>query len=287
MRRLADLPDRLLDSTLSKRACAMIVNSIETFGSNANRNGPSPARTVRPSAQSVTLPGCDLTDDAGRSGPCRFDAEIMRPAAGPPHRSMTVETPAALLSALHRLSASIDQEPVFLTLPLAALGRELEAAVSSYLGVQLTVFTELGLPITLTHVDADTNLSTITTSLRVSLAALTSGEASGHITFYGGRRGSLVDLAADLSFVLGSAGPDGVSSPAPISLDEHLHPSSMQASLVGAEEVSVVNRAIGVLIGWGRTPAEAEAELVLGAQEAAVSLPAFAHQTLLLAHPAP
>ena len=209
-----------------------------------------------------------------------------RPAAGPLHRSVTVETPTALLSALERLSVSIDREPAFLTAPLVELGRELKSAVSSCCGVQLTIVTELGLPITLTHFDADADLSTIDTSLRVSLAALTNSGAGGHITFYGVRRGAFVDLAADLSFVLESVNADETSTSPAISLDRHLEPSSRQPSLLGTEEVSIVNRAIGMLIGRGRTPVEAEAELVLGAREAEMPLPAFADHSIRRAQPA-
>ncbi len=203
-----------------------------------------------------------------------------------PHRSITVETPAALLGALQQLCAAIDQEPAVLTAPLVELGRELKAAVSSHLGVQVTIVTEQGLPVTLTDFAPETDVSTIATSLRLPLAALTRNGACGHITFYGGRPGSLVDLAADLSFVLGSAGSGGAWSPVSISLDEHRQPSTVNSSLVGAEEASMVNRAIGLLIGRGRTPEEATAALVLGAQEANLSLPAFAEQTIRLAQPA-
>lgn len=194
-----------------------------------------------------------------------------------------MEIPTALLIALERLSESVDQTPAFLTAPLVELGRELEGAVGNIVGVQVTIFTELGLPITLTDFGSETDLSTIATSLRVPLEALTSWGSTGHITFFGGRRGSFVDLAADLTFVLGSVRPDGAWPPVTISVDEHLQPSSTQASLVGTEEASMVNRAIGLLIGRGRTPDEAETELVVGAQDAGLSMPAFADRILRLA----
>jgi hypothetical protein len=196
-----------------------------------------------------------------------------------------VETPAALLSALERLCASIDQEPVFLIKPLVELARELELAVHTYVGIEVTVFTHLGLPITLSDFAADTDPQVIVTSLRLPLAALTRGSSDGHVTFFGTRRGAFVDLAADLGFVLGTVGMGGTSSLVPIILDQNLRPANSTASLEGAEEASTVNRAIGLLIGRGRTPDEAEAELVLGAQAAQLAVVDYAHETLRLAEP--
>jgi hypothetical protein len=197
-----------------------------------------------------------------------------------------VETPAALLSALERLCASIDQEPVYLIKPLVELARELELAVHTYVGIEVTVMTQLGPPITLSDFAADTDPQTIVTSLRLPMAALTSGGSDGHVTFFGTRRGAFVDLAADLGFVLGTVGLGGTTpSPVAISLDQDLRPANPTASLDGAEEASTVNRAIGLLIGRGRTPDEAEAELVQGAQDAELAVVEYAHETLRLAEP--
>lgn len=197
-----------------------------------------------------------------------------------------METPAALLNALERLCASIDLEPVFLIKPLVELARELERAVHTYVGIEVTVFTPLGLPITLSDFAADTDPRTIATSLRLPLAALTSGGSDGHVTFFGTRRGAFVDLAADLGFVLGMVGIRSTAPVSvPISLDQDLPPMNPTASLEGAEEASTVNRAIGLLIGRGRTPDEAEVELVLGAQAAQLAVVEYAHETLRLAEP--
>ena len=197
-----------------------------------------------------------------------------------------METPAALLTALERLCASIDLEPVFLIKPLVELARELELAVHEYVGIEVTVFTQLAMPITLSDFAADTDPHSIATSLRLPLAALTSGGSDGHVTFFGTRRGAFVDLAADLGFVLGLAGVGGTDpSPVPISLDQDLPPTNPKASLEGAEEASTINRAIGLLIGRGRTPDEAEAELVQGAQAAQLPVVEFAHETLRHAQP--
>jgi hypothetical protein len=79
-----------------------------------------------------------------------------------------------------------------------------------------------------------------------------------------GHPGAFVDLAADLERV---PGPDGR-----VALDGHLPDMSAPQpgrGISGLAELGVVNRAIGVLITRGHTPAKARAEL---RRRAAVSL---------------
>jgi hypothetical protein len=90
----------------------------------------------------------------------------------------------------------------------------------------------------------------------VPLDPLSGVDAGRVVVFYAGHPGAFVDLAADLQRVHGLDGP--------AVLDDHLTDTCdppRPCGITGLEELSDINRAIGVLITRGHTPAEAHAEL--------------------------
>jgi hypothetical protein len=76
------------------------------------------------------------------------------------------------------------------------------------------------------------------------------------MVLYAGHPGAFVDLAADLERVSGPAGPVVVDGDLP-----DMSAPQQRRGISGLAELGVVNRAIGVLITRGDTPAKARAEL--------------------------
>ena len=108
----------------------------------------------------------------------------------------------------------------------------------------------------------------VTASLRVPLlrAPEPPGPVTGdvQVTFYAGRAGAFVDLAADLAHAQGL-------DPDRLELDGHA-PSSTGTGVRGLERVSVVHRAVGVLIAQGHDAHEAYDHLVAQARTRGVPL---------------
>jgi len=160
----------------------------------------------------------------------------------------------ALTAQLDALTAALDDPGTDLETILDVLGDDLSAAVSSFLGLRMTLQLD-GCPVTLTALDADLAL-TAGASLTLPLGRSTGEGPDGAVVFYARHPGAFVDLAADLQRVHDLDGQ--------VYLDGHLPNAGDQphrAGITGLAELSVVNQAIGVLITRGHTPAEAHAEL--------------------------
>ena len=172
--------------------------------------------------------------------------------------------PRVILTDLRELAHSIDADDDTLADALARLVTHLRRTAPSYTGLQLTVGNN-GTPVTLTHYAAASEPPT--TSLRVASAAVfPHSDGASRVVFYAARLGAFVDLAADLSYVLGVG----------IELDGDLAPVSPQSGMVGLAELSTINRAIGFLIGQGHSPEHAHEILRRGAAGVAVDLHVFA-----------
>lgn len=154
---------------------------------------------------------------------------------------------------------------------LAAFTADIEAAVPSYVGIQLTI-RQNGHAVTLTRI-APHRIAphrTATTSLRIPLTVLGPRfDPDSRVTFYAAAAGAFVDLAADLSYALhvptstdrstdGSDGEDRRHRPVDgdrgITLDADAPPSALVSGVSGLSELSTINRAIGVLIDHGHHP---------------------------------
>jgi hypothetical protein len=191
-----------------------------------------------------------------------------------------VGSSTALLTALQEFGESIDQSHASLSAPLRDLTRDLKSAVDAFVDVEVTIFADLGLPITLTDFTDGADPAVIRGSFRLVLAALQAADSIGHVTFYASRPGAVVDLAADLTYVLARAAIETSTSALSLHVDEQLQPTNRQADLTGIEEASIVGRAVGVLVGRGLPPQHAGAALVLGAQRARAGVVAYARRIL-------
>lgn len=105
------------------------------------------------------------------------------------------------------------------------------------------------------------------------------GTEPARLIFYAGTAGAFVDLAADLEYALTEERRDG-SVGAAIELDRDLPPRTTETGLTGLEELSLLNRASGVLIGRGVEPWAAMEELESRARAAELDRYSYAHQLL-------
>ena len=210
-----------------------------------------------------------------------------------------MDFPTALLRDLLDLSSSVELDEDGLGARLAALVTALRAAVQSYRGMYLTVV-EGDEPVGLSAFDS-TEDGAITSSLRLPFAALGPGfHVGSRVVFYAASAGAFVDLAADIGHALhapiifdglrprltecpegdgqhGDGHRDGHES---IVLDADLPPATLVSRLTGLDDVSTINRAIGMLIDQGHNPDEAHATLHRHAVTAGVERHIYAARLL-------
>lgn len=183
-----------------------------------------------------------------------------------------MELATALVTHFHPFSTSIGLDgnglDDALDASVATFTADIEAAVPSYLGMQLTIL-QNGYPVTLTRI---TPHRTATTSLRIPLTVLAPRfDPESRVILYAATAGAFVDLAADLSYALhmptssdrytdtgGSDGDEGrhgqVDGDRRNTLDADVPLSPLVSGVSGLSELSTINRAIGVLIGHGHHP---------------------------------
>jgi hypothetical protein len=181
-----------------------------------------------------------------------------------------MDLPAALLAHLQDLTASIGQDDQDLDDTLATLTAALHSTATTYCGLQLTLV-ENQWPVTLIAFadghDADGHDVPVGTSLRLPLALVSPVvDPDSRVVFFAVTPGALTDLAADLSYALGgipvdqaSPAVDGVDQRGKradglrrtIELDVDLQPPSRVSGLTGLAELTVLNRAVGMLVAQG------------------------------------
>ncbi|TPG36704.1 ANTAR domain-containing protein [Mycolicibacterium hodleri] len=162
---------------------------------------------------------------------------------------------AALAAELEILTAALEEPGADVAHSLQSLMQYAANAVATYLG--LSVLVARSEPAFAFTVLADgVAAEDVHTSLHVVVPG--PGERGGRfavtVTLYARSPGAFVDLAADLAWLTKSPVSDFV-------LDQHLAipaPSTSGTTLVGA---SLVNQAVGVLIGRGYTPEEARGHI--------------------------
>lgn len=176
-----------------------------------------------------------------------------------------MDLPASVLAHVQDLTTSIGQDDRDLSDTLMALTRALRSTASSYCGFQLTIVDNQW-PVTLTAF-TDGHDVPVGTSLRLPLGLVSrTVDGESRVVFYASTPGAFTDLAADLSHALGGIPVDGRSSTANnedhrgthldghrrvIALDIDLPPVSRKSGLAGLAELTVLNRAIGMLIQQG------------------------------------
>jgi hypothetical protein len=204
-----------------------------------------------------------------------------------------VDLPATLLAHLHDLMLSIGEDDQDLDDTLVALTMALRSTAASYCGLQLTIF-ENQSPVTLTAF-TDGHDGLVGTSLRLPLGLVSSVDGESRVVFFASTPGAFTDLAADLSHALGGI-PVEQASPATdgmdpggthmdghrkaIVLDVDLPPLSRVSGLNGMAELTVLNRAIGMLMAQGHDIEQARQVLRREAAAAAVEPHIYAARIL-------
>jgi hypothetical protein len=171
----------------------------------------------------------------------------------------------------------------------------LHSTATTYCGFQLTIV-ENHWPVTLTAFvdghDADGHDLPVGTSLRLPLALVSSAvDLESRVVFFAVTPGAFTDLAADLSYTLGGV-PVDLALPAvdgvdqrgtrvdrqrrAIELDVDLPPPSRVSGLTGLAELTVLNRAIGMLVAQGHDIEQAQQVLRRDATAAGVELRIYA-----------
>lgn len=161
---------------------------------------------------------------------------------------------AALATGLGMLTAALDEPGADVLHSLYQLGVDAQAAVPTYLGLSITVDSS-DPPFTFTTLE-DGAADDVRTSLQLILPGVRDGRASPAVTLtlYAGVPGTFVDLTADLAWLTGRPPSDFV-------LDQHLSVPAEADTGTDLRAASVINQAIGGLIGRGYTPEQAHQEL--------------------------
>lgn len=222
-----------------------------------------------------------------------------------------MDHPTVLLTRLHDLDRLLADDGPTLEASLNALIDALGAAIASYQGMELTM-TQNAHPVVLTTFSAPPSQADATdpaagraplTSLRLPLALIDAAfDAGSRIVVYAGTPGTLVDLAADLTYALtpradgspphragrsedtGAAG--GVNaSPLMIVLDVDLPPATRSSGVAGLAELSTISRATGVMIDRGHHPDDVDDTLRRHAAAADLCPHAYAVRLLAAANP--
>jgi hypothetical protein len=178
----------------------------------------------------------------------------------------------ALADDLRSITSDLDEPAPDLQTLLRGLVDDTRLVVRSYLGLSLTLFVQ-GQPVTLTLLEDFADPGDIAASLLLPLTAVTDVEAGGALIFYAARPGAFVDFAADFSYALHIA-LDAIV------LDDNLSPPATGSGLAGADEVSDVNQALGILLGRGQTLLSAHRELRGRAQRGGTTLPLAARELI-------
>jgi hypothetical protein len=209
-----------------------------------------------------------------------------------------VDLPAGLLAHLQDLTASIGQDDQELHEVIAALNTALRSTAASYCGFQLTIVDNQvnnQWPVTLTAF-SDGHEVPVGTSLRLPLALISEAvDPDSRVIFFAFTSGAFTDLAADLSYVLGGI-PVEQQSPAAysadgahtrldgprnaIELDNDLPLVWPVSGLTGLAELTVLNRAIGMLVDHGHDLVEAHQVLHRDAAAARVTPHVYAARML-------
>ena len=162
---------------------------------------------------------------------------------------------AALAADLGILTAARDEPGADVLHGLHQLAIDAQAAVPTYLGLSVTVDRN-DPPFTFTTI-ADGAADNVRTSLRMTLPAHVGyGRASPSVALilYAETPGIFVDLTADLAWLTGRP-------PSDFALDQAPERPCRPDAATYLRTASVINQAIGVLIGRGDTPRQAHSRI--------------------------
>jgi hypothetical protein len=177
-----------------------------------------------------------------------------------------VEILAGLAVELGLLTQAIDTPGTDVAETLTQLAASARSTIESYLGLSMALTVDgnrFDIPVLNEHAQADDIHSSLLVPLSPQIVAGTPDVPSIALILYAGTAGAFTDLAADLAWLSGRALVE-------YRLDEHcaLPLAASAPSPLGT--LFTVNQAIGVLIGQGFEPADAEQELNARAAKAGI-----------------
>lgn len=162
---------------------------------------------------------------------------------------------AGVAAGLAALTQTFDEPGVDIVRSLTRFAEQVRLAVPSYLGVSVRMTVAAG-QIDFDVLEDGAGLGAIRSSLMIPTSAALGGDASGDdsqqgivLILYAGAAGALVDLAADLGWLTSFPLSD-------FALDQHL--DGPERSTDAVEATSMINQALGALLGRGQTPEQAQ-----------------------------
>ncbi len=160
----------------------------------------------------------------------------------------------ALSVDLALLTQALDRPEIDIVQTLDRFAVDARLAVRSYLGLSLTTGGEA--PFAFTALEENATSEDIRSSLLMPLpvSGVDYAEGGCGLVLYAARAGAFVDLAADLSWLTGVELSDHP-------IDQHLSTIAFPSTESTVHTNSVINQAIGVLIGRGHPPNEAHKRL--------------------------
>ena len=172
---------------------------------------------------------------------------------------------ATLAAELGILTAALDEPGADVASSLRRLTAGATAAIPTFLGLSVAVVGS-DPPFAFTAFVEGVGAGDVGTSLRLALPAVDDARLPSPvvIVFYAASLGTFVDLAADLAWLTAQPRTDFV-------LDQHLPGAAEQACATNLFEISVINQAIGTLIGQGYTPEHAERYLTANSLDLGIS----------------
>lgn len=178
---------------------------------------------------------------------------LMIGARGACSEHYLVEITAGLAADLTCLTESLDDPAADIADSMRQMANDAKLAVRSYLGMAVVTTGEH--PVTLTGLEDSVEPDDILTSLWIPFPSTHGGPAgvgpSLALILYGGKPGAFIDLAADLAWLTGR---DLIE----FALDDDLTVPDHAGEL---SRMTLINQALGMLIGRGRTPEQAQREL--------------------------
>jgi hypothetical protein len=182
-----------------------------------------------------------------------------------------------LAAELDLLTQALDMPGTDVAETVMGLAADARTAVDSYLGLSVAITANRS-QFDLTVLDERTGSDDIHTSLLIPLATAAgvgrTGPASVALILYASTPGAFIDLAADLSWITGRTLTE-------FRLDEHLTHPSDHTDPAPLGTMSAINQALGVLIGRGSSPEQAERDLY--ARAASAGIEPLGAATLILA----
>ncbi len=184
--------------------------------------------------------------------------------------------PAGLAAELHLLTQALDLPGVDVAATLIRLAVDAQTAVASYLGLSVAITanrSEFDFTVLCDGAQPEDVQASLLIPLSTVAADASKSSASVALILYAGRPGAFVDLAADLAFITERTLAD-------FRLDEHLVLPATYSEPTALTAMSTINQALGVLIGRGSTPEQAERDLSKRATTAGIGLAAAASLVL-------